>query len=82
MMGDVAQACWIDRAEDVRFSNRPFEVKHFQTIPQRLGLVRPFGSPGFAPPGRPVLHRRLILSRNSAGKVGDYVIDSLPGLRC
>src|SRR5690348_11495894 len=30
----------------------------------------------------PVLHRRLILSQNSAGKVGDYVIDSLLALRC
>src|ERR1700751_4320513 len=35
------------------------------------------GHQGSHAPGRPVLHRRLILSQNSAGKVGDYVIDSL-----
>jgi hypothetical protein len=29
-----------------------------------------------------VLHRRLILSQTSAGKGGDYVIDSLLALRC
>jgi len=40
------------------------------------------GHQGSHTPGRPVLHRRLILSQDSAGKVGDYVIDSLPGLRC
>ena len=38
------------------------------------------GHQGSQAPGRPVLHRRLMLSQNSAGKVGDYVIDSLPGL--
>jgi hypothetical protein len=30
-------------------------------------------------PGRPILHRRLILSQSSAGKGTDYVIDNLPG---
>jgi hypothetical protein len=32
-------------------------------------------------PGRPILHRRLILSQSSAGKSTDYVIDSLLVLR-
>jgi hypothetical protein len=32
-------------------------------------------------PGRPILHRRLILSQSSAGKSTNYVIDSLLVLR-
>jgi hypothetical protein len=33
-------------------------------------------------PGRPILHRRLILSQTSAGKGIDYVTDSLLAVRC
>jgi hypothetical protein len=40
------------------------------------------GHQGSHAPGRPILHRRLILSQSSAGKSTDYVIDSLLVLRC
>jgi len=33
-------------------------------------------------PGRPILHRRLILSQTSAGKGIDYVTDGLLAVRC
>jgi hypothetical protein len=39
------------------------------------------GHQGSHAPGRPILHRRLILSQSSAGKSTDYVIDSLLVLR-
>jgi hypothetical protein len=42
----------------------------------------PFGSPMFAWPVRPILHRRLILSQTSAGKGVGYVINSLLASRC